>query len=92
MEIVKIQLEIISTQIVKLPAKAKLLTIESLDNKPWLFALVNPDAQDVDRVIKTYETGDTVKSSGKYIGTYKEVGGGTFIYHTFDEGDVASVK
>ncbi len=87
MEIVKVQLDIITTQAVRLPAKAKLLTIQTIDNKPGLFSLVNPDADPVDRVIKTYETGEKITGGGKYIGTFHEIGGGTFTYHSFDDGE-----
>jgi len=87
MEIVKVQLEVITTQAISLPAKAKLLTIQTIDNKPWLFALVNPESDTVDRIIKTYETGEKITGVGKYIGTYHEIGGGTFTYHSFDDGE-----
>jgi hypothetical protein len=88
MEIVKVLLEVKTTQTIALPTKAKILTIETIDTRPWLFALVNPMADTVERVIQVYDTGDPIKSPGKYIGTHIEQTGQVFIYHIFDDGEV----
>ena len=88
MEVKKIQLDIVSRQVVVVPSKAKFLTIQSLGNRPWLLALVNPEAQLVEREIRTYEVGEPIKGAGKYIGVFNQVGGGTFTYISFDEGEI----
>ena len=87
MEIIKVQIETKSVQEFSLPSKAKLLTIQTIEDKPWLLALVNPEAELVKRVIKTYEIGERISGVGKYIGVYNEIGGGTFTYISFDEGE-----
>ena len=87
MELQKYKLEVIGIQILSLPAKSKLLSIQTIDNAPWLIVLGNPEADKINRTIKTYEIGETIKSAGKYVGTYVQVGGGTFIYTAFDEGE-----
>jgi len=85
MEICKYQLEVKNSQTLLIPNKAKVLTIEAVRGRPWLFVLVNPIADNINRVIRTYEEGDLIKG-GTYIGTYKDKDD-TFIYHMFDDGE-----
>jgi len=85
MEIWKYQLEVKNSQTLLIPDKAKVLTIEAIHGRPWLFVLVNPIADNINRVIRTYEEGNLIKG-GKYIGTYKDKDD-TFIYHMFDDGE-----
>ncbi len=85
MEVWKYELEIKDRQLINMPAKAKILTLETIQYKPILFALVNPMANKLDRVVRVYETGDLVKG-GKYVGTH-QAREGIFVYHIFDEGE-----
>ena len=62
--------------------------MQTLNHRPWLFALVNPMADTVDRVIRVYDTGDEIKNPGKYIGTHIEQSGQVFVFHIFDDGEV----
>ena len=88
MEIVKVLLEVKDTQVIALPEKAKILTVQTVDQRPWLFALVNTMAETVDRVVRVYDTGDEIKNPGKYIGTHIEQTGQVYIYHIFDDGEL----
>jgi len=84
MEVWKYELEVKDSQVLSIPDKAKMLTVQSINNRPNLFALVNPLADTVDRIVRVYGTGDTVDSGGKYIGTVQE-DKGLFTYHIFEE-------
>ncbi len=85
MEIWKYKLEVKNTQILSVPAKAKVLTVQSIRARPWIYVLVNPIQDRVKRTIRMYEEGDLIKG-GKYIGTHKDRGD-IFIYHIFDDGE-----
>ena len=87
MEIWKYELEIKDTQQLSIPSKAKMLTVETIRNSPWLFVLVNPLAEKIRRTIRVYDTEDTIKAedNGKYVGTYQQ-DNGIFVFHIFDEG------
>ena len=84
MVIWKYELEVKDSQVLSLPDKAKVLTVQSINNKPNLFALVNPLADTVDRTVRVYGTGDTVDAGGKYVGS-TQVDDGLFTYHIFEE-------
>jgi len=85
MEVWKYQLELKDKQVLSMPVKAKILNVQTIRNRPWLLALVNPTTDTTDRIVRVYETGDTIKG-GKYAGSHQD-DTGTFLYHIFDDGE-----
>jgi hypothetical protein len=86
MRIFKYTLEVIDTQIIKMPVDAILLTIQMQRGKPCLWALVDESLpSDKEYRIKTYGTGHKVpKAAGIYIGTY-QLAEGALVFHVFSE-------
>jgi len=79
----KYPLEITDEQTVTMPKVATILHVGTQDNKPYLWALVNPKSEDANYLVITRGTGQPVKAfSGKYIGTY-QINNGEFVFHVF---------
>lgn len=84
-KIYKYPLEIEDEQNVLLPTGAKILTVQSILDKPYLYALVNPTAPNNMAVtIRTFGTGHPISDSGylEYIGTF-QIYGGHLVFHVF---------
>ena len=84
-KIYKYPLEIQDEQNVLLPTGAKILTVQSILDKPYLYALVNPTAPNNMAVtIRTFGTGHPISDSDylEYIGTF-QIYNGTLVFHVF---------
>jgi hypothetical protein len=72
---------------VAMPAGAIILCVQWNDGGPQLWATVDPDAPKRTRRLRVYGTGRELASSpGNYVGTFQD---GPFVWHVFDEGEVA---
>lgn len=90
----KFELQTVDRQVIKMPLGSKILTVQTQNDVPVLWALVDTDmAPQEDKVIDVYGTGNDVDflSDGyifpdterEYIGTY-QLDGGSFIGHVFE--------
>lgn len=84
MKIFKYTLELIGTQIIRMPVDAIILTVQIQNGKPCLWAMID-DRLPADKAYKidTYGTGHNVSNeSGAYIGTY-QLAEGALVFHVF---------
>ena len=83
----KFHLEVTEWQHIKMPEGAEPLSVQIIDNRLWLWAMVDVDATETRRLFRTLETGQrisTYEARGlAHVATYQSLAGG-FIYHLFD--------
>ena len=84
----KYLLEITDVQNISLPIGAEILTIQTLKERPCLWALVDPNGIETERItIEMFETGHPVGydmgTSRKYISTF-QLRGGELVCHAFE--------
>ena len=76
----------LDTDMVEMPAGAKVLTAQSQNDKAYMWALVDTTAPLVIRRFRIFGTGFDIEHTPKdlgYIGTF-QVCNGTFIWHVFE--------
>ena len=67
-----------------MPVGAKILTVQSQNDTPTLWALVDPDAPLESRVFRVIGTGHPVEDGDlTYIGTAQQFGG-SLVWHIFE--------
>lgn len=66
---------------IKLPLGAEILTVQLQNDRPVLWALIDPGNELVDRFISIVGTGWDVEDSMKYICTYPD---GYMVWHVFE--------
>lgn len=84
----KFQLKIQASQIVQMPAGAELLSVQDQLGLICLWALVRPDAVQVQRKIGCQGTGhlcDSLSCPSTYIGTVQTP---PYVWHFFDHGEI----
>lgn len=83
----KFQMDIVETQLVRMPAKAEILSVQVQDGIPCLWALVNPANGEQDKCIEMFGTGHPVNCdmgvSRTYIGTFQMNNTG-LVFHAFE--------
>ena len=78
-----------TTFTIKLPKGAEILSVQTdqKDNRPCIWALVDPEAESEDRHFELFGTGHDIYCDigieRKYIGTY-QYQGGAFVGHIFE--------
>lgn len=76
--------------VVEMPRGARLLSVQTQGGEPALWALCNPQSPRVKRSFSVFGTGHdatAVELLGmKYVGTF-QIGGGTLVFHLFDQGE-----
>jgi hypothetical protein len=84
----KFPIKVTESQYVEMPVGAKVLTVQTQCNLPWLWALVDEDAPKSIRAIDIFGTGFEIPKNytGKYIGTFQLLGGAT-VFHLFERAD-----
>lgn len=78
----KFELEVVGTQIIEMPANAKILSLQIQHNILCIWALVDKHADRVKVEFTTYGTGHDVYHSDGYVGSY-QLDGGTLVFHVF---------
>jgi len=71
----------------RMPEGAEILSVQTQDGHPYLWALVNPSAPTEDRKFRLYGTGHhTPDSPGRYWGTFqlKVIGDQNLVFHLFE--------
>ena len=85
--IYKYQLKVTDKQNVVLPVGAEILTVQSQNEAPCLWAMVDETEQrKTPRLIRTIGTGHPIEHFAglSYIGTY-QIAGGSFVFHIFED-------
>lgn len=84
--IYKYPIETIAKQTIALPASARILTVQTQKNVPYLWAEVDPQENLRERTILIYGTGHPISQDIKqrYIGTYQEHAG-NLIWHVYEK-------
>lgn len=90
MQIWKYELELTDQQIISLPKGAKILTLqtqrkdEGEEPRPFIWAEVNPEAPQEERVFCTLGTGKNIPTAffeqTDYVGTYQQE---PFVWHVY---------
>jgi hypothetical protein len=83
MEIWKFKLMITDEQLVKMPSKSEIMDIQMQENSPVMWALCDPDTEDIDVQINLYGTGFDVHNSDiehEYLATVQS---GAMVWHFF---------
>lgn len=81
--------ELVATdyQELKMPKGACVLTVQTQNDTPCLWALVDPQAEKESRIFETFGTGHPVCCAAdmqrNYIGTYQKHGG-ALVFHVFE--------
>lgn len=84
MKIWKYPLQIADRQHLRMPAGAKLLTVQTQTGLPQLWALVDEKAEHDYRAIAIYGTGNPMPDEpGQYIATF-QTHGGDLVWHAFE--------
>jgi len=86
-KIFKYQIMTTDYQEIAMPGKAEILTVQTQNEAPCIWALVNPDLEPERRHIEVFGTGHDVPCDEHitriYIGTY-QLNGGALIFHVFE--------
>lgn len=82
----KYPVEIKKENIIPMPKGAQVLTVQLQNGLPYVWALVDPKAPQVNRSIEIYGTGHDIpdiETVRLYIGTFQS-SGGIFVFHVFE--------
>ena len=85
--IYKYELEVDDEQLLVLPVKAAILTVQVVNNVPYVYAAVNLDTEETEEHhILTFGTGQPIENDLKahYIGTY-QLHEGSLVFHVFEK-------
>jgi len=81
--IYKYQIPIEDSFIIDLPAKAQILSVQMQGNRPFIWAMVNPNNSIEEFKFRLYGTGHPIKDMAvQYIGTFQMMQG-SLVYHLF---------
>ena len=80
----KYTLGISDEQTIQMPKGGQILTVQTQNEIPQIWVLVNPENDTEPRKIKIIGTGHNIEYfNGKYIGTF-QMSNGTLIFHAFE--------
>jgi len=80
----KFPVETTDNQEIRMPAGAKILSIQTQSNSPCICAEVDTNAPKESRFIDIYSTKDTLPNNpGQYLGTY-QLNDGMSIFHVYE--------
>lgn len=73
---------------IAMPTRARLLSVQIQHGRPCLWALIDPDAATVDRILHILGTGHNTERVyfADYVGTFMQAGG-DLVWHVFDGGE-----
>lgn len=76
--------------VIEMPNDAEILTVQTQNEKPCIWALVNPKNETETRFFETYGTGHEIECDmgvkRKYINTF-QLNGGVLVFHLFERLD-----
>ena len=81
----KFTLNTTDVQQVEMPAYSEILCIQTQNETPCIWALIDPENEPVKRTFEIFGTGHNIPSNSKrnYIGTYQLMGG-SLAFHCFE--------
>ena len=83
----KFELEVTEKQFIRMPKEAELLSVQTQNETPCLWALVNPNNEKEERCFEVFGTGHDMHCDmgidRKYIGTFQMQKGG-LVFHLFE--------
>ena len=83
----KFELETTDNQTIEMPVNAEILTVQTQNEIPCIWALVDPTETKVKRFIEVFGTGHDIHYdmgvSRNYLGTY-QLQGGSSVFHVFE--------
>ncbi len=85
----KFAIEVEDLQAITIPKSAIILSVQVQNGQICIWAIVNPSAPTVERVIRMAGTGHDLTNRpvlGEFIGTV-QINGEQFIFHVFDGGE-----
>lgn len=85
-KIFKYPIKVEDVQMVEMPRGAVVLTVQTQQEIPCIWAEVDPDAEKVRRQFRTYGTGHAMDAGPDrlYIGTY-QLRGGSLVFHVYTD-------
>ena len=84
MKVYKWPLDLVTHNTIELPINSTLLTVKLQQNRPTLWALVDPALENEAIVVSIYGTGHEIKKPSEYIATF-ETHNGTYVWHAFKD-------
>lgn len=70
--------------VIQIPVGYRLLSVQTQDNQPQLWALVDPSNPKVGRTFRAVATGEEFDDEGyTYVGTF-QINGGALVFHLFE--------
>lgn len=84
--IFKYPLKVDDLQMVEMPSGAAILTVQTQNGVPCIWAAVDPDAKRIKRAFVTYGTGHPMDDgpAKHYVGTY-QLRDGALVFHVFTD-------
>ena len=83
----KFELETTDRQEIEIPINAEILTIQTQNGIPCLWALVNPENEKENKMLEIFGTGHPINYgmgvNRIYLGSY-EINNGTLVFHVFE--------
>lgn len=73
------------TERLTMPRGAELLDVTYVVDSILVWALVDPDAEEIERDIRVYSAGEAVHEGARHLSTWQA---GPFTWHAFDLGEV----
>ena len=84
-KIYKYKLDIKGIQRIEMPEWAEILCIQTQNEIPYIWALVQPSSPVTKRTFEIFETGNNVQENANrsYVGTY-QLNNGELVFHCFE--------
>lgn len=80
----KFELEVTYKQVIRMPAEAEVLSVQTQHDQPVLWALVGPKHYLEERTFFMHGTGHSVGPEvGRFVGTFQMAEGG-LVFHLFE--------
>ncbi len=81
----KYPLQVTDEQTIMMPRDTRILTVQTQDDQPCLWAFVDNSREREPRKIRIYGTNHEIdETPTDYIGTF-QVSGGSLVFHVFEE-------
>lgn len=83
----KFELEVTDNQFISIPKNAEILSIQTQNNSPCIWAFVDPKEEKEERCFEMFGTGSEIHGDmgiyRKFIGTF-QINEGSLVFHVFE--------